>query len=207
MGVLAVCEVSLLTPHLAKVINLISWPLQLAMPIASSSSGRICSGHLSILPIILVLAHSGFVLGFILISLSSVLGGKREEVRGRGRQKEGVGEREKENRGWRWWEGVGGRTEKGRERGGQGVFTQQGWFCADRIFRFYHIAKNSARTACFIEFISIRPHAVSVLAFVPIFLEQSASVWPLAPLFLVYECFSGRSKKVTKKQQLIDKQI
>lgn len=101
MGVLAVHEVSLLTLHLAKVINLISWPLQLAMPIASSSSGRICSGHLSVLPIILVLAHSGFVLGFILISLSSVLGGKREEVRGGGRQKEGVGEREKENRGWR----------------------------------------------------------------------------------------------------------
>lgn len=124
--------------------------------------------------------------------------GDRRKESERGRKRIGAGD---DGRGWE----EGQRKEEREED--RGYSPSRSDFVADRIFHFYHIAKNSARTACFIQFISIRPHAVSVLAFVPIFLEQSASVCPPATLFLVSECFSGRSKKVTKKNRLINKQI
>lgn len=73
------------------------------------------------------------------------------------------------------------------------IFIQHQLFCNRQDFPFYRIAKYSAGTLHFTEFISIiRPHALSPLGLCSCLL---GTVCPClispASLYLVYECFQA----------------
>lgn len=156
MRVLALCQISLLTPYLAKIQNLISWPhqpgdkpYQLAMPIALSPSCRqICSGQLQHCA-----HHSGLqLIQFLFWNLSEFLGSsvlvegneerKKWEVEGERRRKGRLERRRRmrdRDKGEEQEEGRGRKKEEKKEEDQEkeeDIIIQHQLFCSRQNFPF-----------------------------------------------------------------------